>query len=231
LSTFVLVHGAWAGAWVWKQLRPLLAQSGHEVYSPSLSGQSERIHIGGPHINLMTHILDVKQLIEFEELNGIVLVGHSYGGMVITGVAEQIPDRIAHLVYLDAFLPDDGQSVEDLSPIRDPVVEDGWRVMSPFRPQANAEPPPIQRVFGHPLGTMQEKVRLSVPLEKHAFTLTYIKAMEPPRGNEGSNEAFWRAFDRTRSDPSWRTFEMPTTHNAQLTMPQELSQILLEVAK
>jgi pimeloyl-ACP methyl ester carboxylesterase len=231
LSTYVLVHGAWAGAWVWKQLRPLLAQSGSEVYSPSLSGQSERIHIGGPHINLTTHILDVKQLIEFEELSSIVLVGHSYGGMVITGLADQIPDRIAHLVYLDAFLPDDGQSVDDISPIRDRVVEDGWRVMSPFRPQANAEPPPIQRVFGHPLGTMQEKVRLTVPLEKRSFTLTYIKAMEPPRGEEGSNDAFWRALDRTRSDPAWRTFEVPTTHNVQLTKPQELCEILQEVSK
>jgi pimeloyl-ACP methyl ester carboxylesterase len=231
LTTYVLLHGAWAGAWVWKQLRPLLAQSGNEVYSPSLSGQSERIHIGGPHINLTTHVLDVRRLIEFEELRDIVLVGHSYGGMVITAVADQIPDRIAHLVYLDAFLPQDGQSVDDLSPIPDRVIEDGWRVMSPFRPQANSEPPSIQRVFGHPLGTMQEKVRLTVPLEKRPFTLAYIKAMEPPRGEQGSNDAFWRALDRAKADPSWRTFEMPTTHNVPLTMPQELSAILLEVAK
>ncbi len=228
MSTYVLVHGAWAGAWVWHDVRPLIWRAGYDVYTPSLSGQSERIHIGGPHINLTTHIEDVKKLIEFEDLSDIVLVGHSYGGMVITGLADLIPQRFKHVVFLDAFMPKDGESVMDIASGNDLTVEDGWRIVRP--PAPNATPPPIQRVFGHPLGTMQEPVHLSTPLEQRDFALTYIKATQPPRGEPGSQEAFWTALERAKASPRWQTIEMDTTHNIQITMPNELGEILLRMA-
>jgi pimeloyl-ACP methyl ester carboxylesterase len=231
MTTYVLVHGAWAGAWVWHEVRPLLWRAGHDVYTPSLSGQSERIHIGGPHINLTTHIEDVKKLIEFEELSDIVLVGHSYGGMVITGLADLIPDRLKHVVFLDAFMPGDEESLMDIAGGFNYTVEDGWRlVRTPATPPANVTPPPVQRIFGHPVGTMQEKVRLKTPLEQRDFALTYIKATQPPRGEAGSQEAFWSALERAKASPRWQTIEMDTTHNIQLTLLQELGDILLAMA-
>ncbi|HEX5367939.1 MAG TPA: alpha/beta fold hydrolase [Dehalococcoidia bacterium] len=230
MTTYVLVHGAWAGAWVWHDVRPLIWRAGFEVYTPSLSGQSERIHIGGPHINLTTHIEDVKKLIEFEDLSDVVLVGHSYGGMVITGLADLIPQRLKHVVFLDAFMPKDGESVMDIASGFEYTVEDGWRLVRlPATPAANATPSPIQRIFGHPVGTMQERVHLSVPLEQRDFALTYIKATQPPRGEPGSQEAFWTALERAEASPRWQTVGMDTTHNIQITMPNELGEILLKM--
>src|SRR3972149_2244270 len=111
MTSFVLVHGAWGGATLWRSFAPLLREKGHEVFFTSLTGLGERYHLGTAETNLSTHIQDVVELIEYENLHDIALVGHSYGGMVITGVADRIPDRIAHLVYLDAFLPRDGQGM------------------------------------------------------------------------------------------------------------------------
>src|SRR5919202_1722005 len=113
-TTFVLVHGAWHGGWCCRRLIPLLRDAGHEVYAPTLTGLGERSHLLSPAIDLETHVRDVTGVLEYEELTGVVLVGHSYGGMVITGVAEDAAPRLAHLVYLDAFLPRDGECLMDL---------------------------------------------------------------------------------------------------------------------
>src|SRR3954447_6789466 len=136
MATFVLVHGAWLGGWVWKEVAALLREAGHEVYTPTLTGLGERSHLANREIGLDTHICDVVQVLEYEDLWDVVLVGHSYGGMVITSVADCVPDRLAHLVYLDAFVPDDGQSLHDLVPTdgstRDREMArregDGWRI-------------------------------------------------------------------------------------------------------
>src|SRR5579862_2388072 len=111
MSTFVLVHGAWHGGWCWKRVRAILQAQGHEVFTPTLTGLADRSHLLTPAVNLETHIDDVVNLIRWEELSGVVLCGHSYGGAVISGVAERIPEHIAALVYLDAFVLDDGESV------------------------------------------------------------------------------------------------------------------------
>src|SRR3972149_1317110 len=118
MTSFVLVHGAWGGATLWRSFAPLLREKGHEVFFTSLTGLGERYHLGTAETNLSTHIQDVVELIEYENLHDIALVGHSYGGMVITGVADRIPDRIAHLVYLDAFLPNDGPALFDMDGTR-----------------------------------------------------------------------------------------------------------------
>src|SRR5262245_22022665 len=114
MSTYVLVHGAWGGSFGWRKVRPLLQAAGHVVVTPSLTGLGERVHLAAPEVNLSTHIQDVRNAIWFEDLTDIILVGHSYGGMVVAGVADVLPERIAHLVFLDAFQPADGQSLYDL---------------------------------------------------------------------------------------------------------------------
>src|SRR4051812_8081549 len=108
MATFVLVHGAWHGGWCWRKLTPLLRAAEHAVYTPTLTGLGERAHLGGPDVGLATHVRDVVTVLWYEDLSGVVLVGHSYGGMVIGGVADQVPERLAHLVYLDAYVPEPG---------------------------------------------------------------------------------------------------------------------------
>jgi pimeloyl-ACP methyl ester carboxylesterase len=113
VATFVLVHGMWAGGWYWQKVRPLLRAAGHEVFSPTLTGLGERVHLARPEVDLDTHIDDVVNVMRYEDLRDVVLVGHSYAGMVIGGVADRAPERLARLVYLDAFVPEDGDCVED----------------------------------------------------------------------------------------------------------------------
>ena len=134
-ATFVLVHGAWHGGWCWKEVVPLLREAGHAVFAPTLTGLGERVHLLAPEIDLTTHIDDVLGLLEYEDLTNVVLVGHSYGGMVISGVAEQAASRLAQLVYLDAFLPENGMALRDYGPgeVLDEMVKtqgDGWRLPS-----------------------------------------------------------------------------------------------------
>src|SRR5258705_1716413 len=122
-STYVLVHGAWHGGWCWKRVAPALRAAGHEVYTPTLTGLGERAHLANPAIDLATHISDVVNLLEAEELNEVVLLGHSYGGMVVTGVADRAPARLRRVIYLDAFLPEDGKSLLDyLHPDRRSII-------------------------------------------------------------------------------------------------------------
>jgi pimeloyl-ACP methyl ester carboxylesterase len=111
VTTYVLVHGAWGGAHGWRKVRPLLQRAGHEVFTPSLTGLGERAHLTSPQVTLTTHVQDIVNCIEYEDLRPIVLLGYSYGGMVVTGAIDYVEERVSHLVYLDAFLPDDGQSL------------------------------------------------------------------------------------------------------------------------
>ena len=123
MTTFVLVHGAWAGAHGWRAVRKLLAAEGHDVFTPSLTGIGERVHLASPQIDLTTHVNDVVNQIVFEDLREIVLVGYSYGGVVVTAAAEHVHDRIAELVYLDAFVPSDGDSAFDAARCRRPDTD------------------------------------------------------------------------------------------------------------
>src|SRR5580658_7891344 len=113
LTTIVLAHGAWSAAWAWKKVRPLMAAAGHELFVPTYTGLGERAHLASPDNDLDTHIQDVLGVLQFEDLRDVVLIGHSYGGMVATGVADRAPEQIAQLIYLDAFVPRDGQALAD----------------------------------------------------------------------------------------------------------------------
>src|SRR5579863_10548008 len=134
MATFVLVHGAWYGGWCWQRVIPFLAAAGHEVYAPTLTGLAERASELSPEVGLDTHVQDIVGLLVEKDLHGVVLVGHSYGGMVITGAVDQAPERIAHLVYLDTFVPRDGESMVDVSPLVIYLLRrqalDGWRIAS-----------------------------------------------------------------------------------------------------
>jgi pimeloyl-ACP methyl ester carboxylesterase len=134
-TTFVLVHGAWHGGWCWKKLAPLLRAAGHDVYTPTLTGLGERSHLLTRDIGLDTHIADIAAVLEYEDLRDVVLVGHSYAGMVITGVADKAAARIGQLVYLDALLPENGKAVVDYGRKPPPGTEDSWHDPSPATPQ------------------------------------------------------------------------------------------------
>ena len=138
MATYVLVHGGWHGAWCWKKVVPLFQETGHRLYTPTLTGLGEKAPLLTPEVGLSTHIQDIVQLIEENQLNDVILLGHSYSGMVITGVVDRIPEQIGHLVYLDAVIPHDGESMADVAPL---VINrlrqeahahgDGWRVNPP----------------------------------------------------------------------------------------------------
>src|SRR6516164_8292237 len=136
MATFVLVHPAWFGGWCWKKVAPILRGRGHEVFTPTLTGLGERAHLANREVGLGTHIEDVANVLKFEDIRDAILVGNSSGGMVITGVADRMPERIAHVVYLDAFVPEDGHSLFDIVPSErsEPIHElvqkegNGWLV-------------------------------------------------------------------------------------------------------
>jgi pimeloyl-ACP methyl ester carboxylesterase len=230
MASFVLVHGAFGGALSWRRLAPLLRQRGHDVFAPSLTGLGDRAHLGGPQTNLSTHIQDIVGIIEHWDLRDVVLVGHSYGGCVVSGVADRMPGRIAHLVYLDALLLKDGECAMDLEgseQLRAMEVEAGWLLLLPDGPST---PRPPSR--GHPLGTLEEELHLAKPLEEQPFTRTYVKAAEPPQPPpEEPQGNFWNAANRVRNDPAWRYAVVPGGHGMHREAPETVAGILLDLVR
>jgi len=233
MTTFVLVHGAWTGAHGFHKVRPLLRQAGHEVFTPSLTGIGERVHLLSPSVNLSMHIRDVVNHILYEDLSDIVLLGYSYGGMVVTGALEHIAARVSHLVYLDAFVPNNGESVltlhghQTLPPIS---VGESW-LMPPIPREYDD---PSEAAFGNPRRTPQpiasfaEPVRLQRPLEDFPFSRTFIKATV--EGNDAQRSAaFWAAAARAKASHAWSYHELATNHMIPHNRPQELVDILLQL--
>jgi pimeloyl-ACP methyl ester carboxylesterase len=235
MATYVLVHGGWHGSWCWRKVTPLLRDAGHEVFTPTLTGLGERAHLAGPEVGLATHVQDVANVLEYEDLVDVLLVGHSYGGMVITGVADRAPERVARLVYLDAFVPEDGRSLLDLllPERRDMFLEqartagEGWRVPAP-QPEIwgvteEADLAWVRpRIGPQPLATFTEPLRLTSPSTPPRI---YIACTPSPTA------ASFRPFaERARADPAWRYHELPTGHDAMVTMPDALARLLLDAA-
>jgi pimeloyl-ACP methyl ester carboxylesterase len=221
MATFVLVHGAWTGGWGYQQVARLLRQAGHEVYVPTLTGLGEREHLASPSIDLSTHITDVVNLIEFERLDEVILCGHSYGGMVIAGVAAAIGEKLRTLVYLDAFLPEDGQSLWDIA------GEGGQQRYIDGQRETPGMVAPIfgeersRRVNNHPLLTLIQPVRFTGN-EKKVRNHTYIYATrDAPTG-------FTRFYDRVRNDPAWKAETIATGHVVMSDDPAGLTRLLLE---
>ncbi|HTC86958.1 MAG TPA: alpha/beta fold hydrolase [Bryobacteraceae bacterium] len=234
MSTYVLVHGAWHGGWCWKRVRRSLQALRHEVFTPTLTGVGDRSHLLSPQVNLDTHITDVINLIRWEELSDVVLCGHSYGGCVISGVADRIPDRIGALVYLDAFVLEDGQSVHDIlpPPMRDAQLEqarqsgDGWKV-PPIPAEAfHVNPKDLDWVNRQctvqPLATFQQRLRLTGEIAK-IQNVTFILA-------DGWKPSPFATFCAAAKAKGWKTVSMECGHDVMLDMPAELTQELLAVS-
>ena len=229
----VLVHGAWGGSYGFRTLRPLLAAAGHDVFTPSLTGIGERSHLAGPEVNLSLHMQDVRNTIFYEDLDDIVLLGFSYGGMVVTGLLDDIGDKVRHLVYLDALVPADGQSGADvIGPLGRMLTDavDGWAIRPVPRaldtPEATAWS--NARRVNQPIGTFTEPVSLSKPLEDWDFTRTFIKASADP--GEANDSAFWTAARLAEASAAWGYHEIATNHMVPMNRPQELANILLGLA-
>lgn len=233
MATIVLVHGAWSGAHGFRKIRPLLRSAGHEVYTPCLTGIGERSHLASPQINLTTHVHDLVNTILYEDLNNIVLVGFSYGGMVISGALQHIAERVSHLVYLDAFVPSDGDSANSLhGAFNAKPMQIGQRWVLPAASREMDDPADADwfgpRRSPQPSATFAESVSLPVPLEQHGCTLTYIKAVADAA--EADDSAFWRAARAAKDSPSWGYHEVGTNHMVAINRPRELVDILLGVA-
>jgi pimeloyl-ACP methyl ester carboxylesterase len=220
-GTFVLVHGAWGGGWVWRRVADRLRARGHRVFAPTLTGLGDRSHLCSPAVTLTTHILDVVNLVAWEDLDGFVLCGHSYGGAVITGVAERIAQRIALIVYLDAFIPADGEAMADIAPRR-PVpggttpapTGNLFRVNERDRAWVEAKSTP------QPNGTFVEKLAVTGAYQripKRAFIRASL--YDAPH--------FRRYYDACAATPGWTTYEIAAGHMVMLDAPDELTRILL----
>ncbi len=224
MATYVLVHGAWGGGWAYNGITERLREAGHAVHVASLTGLGDRVHLVHPGITLSTHIADVVGLIDSYDLSEIILVGHSYGGMVISGAASARAERIRTLVYLDAFLPQDGEALWD-------IADEGARQ---FYIDGQRETPGLvkfmfggdrpNRMTGHPLLTLTEPVKLGAGFDAIP-SRTYVYAT----GSGPTN--FTRFYDRVRQDPAWRVHEIATGHFIMADDPEGLIAILLDEAE
>jgi pimeloyl-ACP methyl ester carboxylesterase len=220
MTTFVLVHGAWSGGWYWNKVVPLLREFGHVVYTPTLTGLGERSHLFSYDIDLFTHIRDIVNVVMFEDLRDIALVGHSYSGMVIAGVADRIGDRIGHLIYVDAFLPEDGESMLDCTRgMADDVIRTVPETATQFGLLSPGDIAWIAPKLGvQPRRTFDQRLRLfgrASSSTRNAFVHT----------SEGFDDFAQRA---RRRGYTMRTF-MEANHNPMITRPVELTGILHEL--
>ena|SRR5215813_13379275 len=224
--TIMIVHGAWGGAWAFRRVDTLLREKGNNVYRPQLTGLGERVHLSCPDIGLSTHIDDVVNEILFEDLHNITLVGHSYGGMVITGVANRVPDRIKRLVYLDAFVPNDGESAMTIlgkrsdwirSITKDDFIIPSW--VKPDQPPPKDVPQPL-KTFTDPLVLKKETMR-QIPA-------TYILTVE--KGKEAKDDDFYSQAQRAK-ERGWTILQLTADHNPQWSAPESLVEMLDKIAR
>ncbi len=233
MAIFVLVHGTGCGGWVWKKLSPLLRAGGHEVYTPTLTGVSDRSHLLDCNVDLNTHITDITNLIEYEDISDVILVGHSYAGMVITGVAAKIPERLSQVVYLDAYLPDDGQSEADLWP-KDMRIE----ILNDLAAGKGVRQPPTLRFLGisdpnlgdwlnarmtpHPLATYNQPAPVGGS-KTASLRYSYIHC------TAGPTTSLFATFANKARGKGWEVFELSSGHAVMLTLPDDLALILLNL--
>jgi pimeloyl-ACP methyl ester carboxylesterase len=231
--TFVLVHGAWHGGWCWRRVAERLEQRGHRVFTPTLTGLGERAHLLSPAIDLDTHITDVINLIRFEDLHDIVLVGHSYAGFVISGVAEQVEADIASFVFLDAFVPEDGDSMASIGTpaTREAMVAVQQRGETTVPPRSAelfnvnaADCAWVNSLCGpHPIGTLLQPVTLAGARERIAKK-AYIRAGSYP------NTVFDAHAAKLKGRGGWRIESLACGHDVMVDMPEALTEVLLELA-
>jgi pimeloyl-ACP methyl ester carboxylesterase len=246
MATYVLVGGGWLGGWCWQGVARRLRDEGHDAYPVTLTGLGERVHLASPEVDLDTHITDVVNLIEFEDLHDVVLLGHSYGGLVVTGAADRIPDRISQLVYLDTAPLPDGTALIEIFPtearrhIERQVEESGggWRFPVPPREELatfgslegldDAQLELLRsRAVDQPFGTFTRPLRLENPAREArskvgilcSFSLEEVQEMIA-----SGNPVF-----REMASPNWRFVELPTGHYPMFSRPDDLAAVLLNL--
>lgn len=233
MATIVLAHGAWSAAWAWKKMRPLFAAAGHSFFSPTYTGLGERAHLGHKDVDLSTHVQDVLNVLEFEDLKDVVLLGHSYGGMVATGVADKARNRIQRVVYIDAFAPKDGQSMFDL---QDPKAEaymragaakegGGWGI-PPISAPPDTSPEDLAwttpRRRPQPIKSFEEKIKLTSTEPPPPRHYIYAKQSRP-------GDVFRQFGERAKSEPGWKYYEIDASHNPHITCPDVLMKLLTDI--
>ena len=235
MATFVIVHGGWGGGWEWRAVAEALAGSGHRVFTPTLTGLGERSHLLAPSVDLSTHADDVAGLIRWERLEDVFLVGHSYGGMVITVAASRVQERLRGLVFVDGFVPADGQREIDLldadwaeEMITGAARErgDGWWVPFPFPEELDEYPREVAdryRVGRHPLATLTEPARV----DDRVWTLpaAFIHCID----KEPGTDAFLGSVDVARRR-GWLELEIASGHDVQIEDPDGIARLLHDVA-
>ncbi|MCW2803481.1 MAG: hypothetical protein QOF52_2277 [Propionibacteriaceae bacterium] len=245
MATFVLVHGAWGGGWVWKKIVPLLRRPGHDVHATTATGLGDRVHLADPAIDLDTHITDVANVLAFEDLTDVTLVGWSYGGMIITGVAERVPERLAQLVYLDADVPANGEDGYDAELCSEEVRAadraaaeaagmPGFLVIDTYAEWIGAlMPDPDDRAWmfakcvPQPLATYTQPIRLGNPAAA-AVPRAFIFCTEG-KGDAAVDHTV-RSAARVRSASGWRYRELADTHMAPINAPQATAEALLSLS-
>jgi pimeloyl-ACP methyl ester carboxylesterase len=226
LAVIVLAHGAWSSAWAWKKVRPLMVAAGHQFFAPSYTGLGERAHLASPSNDLETHIQDVLGVITYEDLRDVVLIGHSYGGMVGTGVADRARDRVAQLIYLDAFVPENGQALVDLTPgERDRLLGsvktgDGWRV-TPNPTPPDTSPADLAWI---------SKFRLPQSVKCFVQPLQLSAELTLPRAyihctRYADKKPFEQFAIRAKRD-GWPVYDLDASHSPNVTAPAELMAVL-----
>ena len=218
-TTYVLVHGAWHGSWCWNRVRNSLQNAGHQVFTPTLTGLGERSHLNSAAVNLSTHIADVVNLLRWEDLSDVILCGHSYGGSVITGAADRIPERIRALVYLDAFVPEDGECLLDLAPehaqhmrLQAETAGDGWSVPPIPAERFNVNTGDAAWVdaqcTSQSIASFEEHIRLN-RVASHTHDATYILA------TGWDDSPFAVAHERAKAK-GWKTRTVTCGHEVML---------------
>jgi pimeloyl-ACP methyl ester carboxylesterase len=233
-KTFVLIHGAWHGGWCWRRVADLLEAKGHKVYTPTLTGLADRSHLLSKDVILDTHIADIVNLFKWEELKDVCLVAHSYGGWPTSGALEQIGDRVASIVWLDAFKPENGQrGIDFASEFSRKAMEEAIAKGTPGRKGPPAKAFGVNekdqawvdsKLTDQPNGVATQPITLTGAREKIGKK-TYIRASKYPQA------AFDKALAECKADPTWRTFMNENTgHDVMVDQPQWLADILLQVA-
>jgi pimeloyl-ACP methyl ester carboxylesterase len=221
--TFVLIHGAWHGAWCWQLLTPLLEARGHQVIAPTLAGMGERASELSADITLDTHIDEVVALLDRQRVQNAVLVGHSYAGVVISGVADRVPHRLRRLVFLDAVIVDNGQSLGG------PTLVGGKAALPPMPASAFGVTDAVERAWvesnltPHPANTFSTPLRLTNPLG-NGLRCIYVACTRPAMSSVG------RYLQFARSRLGWQIEELATGHDAMVTAPSPLADLLMRVA-
>ncbi len=236
-QTFVLVHGAWHGGWCWRDVRQMLENQGHRVFTPTLTGLGEKSHLRPPDVTLDTHIQDIVNLFTWEELSDVILVGHSYGGVVISGVCDAMKDRIKHAVFLDAIVPKDGDTVlpggtKEIAEERFGPLIDGY--LAPAREPVSFGIPDNmpealawvrRRVTPQLLGTWITPIRLPNG-GSDGVPRTFIYCSDKP----ALSPAQVVRLDGFKADTSWNYAELPCGHDAMVILPTETAEMFEQIA-